>query len=30
MHYILTEIPPGLRGLVTVGVIAAVKEVLYL
>ena len=23
MHYILTEIPPGLRGLVTVGVIAA-------
>jgi solute:Na+ symporter, SSS family len=23
MHYILTELPPGLRGLVTVGVIAA-------
>jgi Na+/proline symporter len=23
MHYILTEVPPGLRGLVTVGVIAA-------
>lgn len=23
MHYILTEIPPGLRGLITVGVIAA-------
>lgn len=23
MHYILTEVPPGLRGLVTVGVVAA-------
>ena len=23
MHYILTEVPPGLRGLVTIGVIAA-------